>query len=310
MPCGPMMVRSVVPASCTEPSLVRATAKRFSFVSRSTYTWMASKPRLDRGRPQTASVVQCTQVPLAAAAASAGPASAACCACCAGTRRTSARTARRRLPCPASRSAAAPPRACGRGRSARPLRCRAVPPGCAYLAPRPLARVLARSANSSPRVGSRVLGRRLQPALIILVRRCRPAQRAHSASMLPLHPSYLRALLAPRRHRGRASGPLLCGLSLRCRDALSPLAEPRSSELASRPARCRGLVRRLAVAEAPEATLRSTCETPRWRPACFARWGRVCPAPIGVSSASGACCCAPACFAAPRRCCDSSLFCM
>ena len=47
MPCGPMMVRSVVLASCTEPSDVRAAAKRFSFVSRSTYTWMASKPRFD-----------------------------------------------------------------------------------------------------------------------------------------------------------------------------------------------------------------------------------------------------------------------
>ena len=59
MPCGPMMVRSVVPASCTEPSVVRVAAKRFSFVSRSTYTWMASKPRFDRGSPLTASVVQC-----------------------------------------------------------------------------------------------------------------------------------------------------------------------------------------------------------------------------------------------------------
>ena len=38
MPWGPMIVRNVVFASCTEPSDVRATAKRFSLVRRSTYT--------------------------------------------------------------------------------------------------------------------------------------------------------------------------------------------------------------------------------------------------------------------------------
>ena len=154
MPCGPMMVRSVVPASCTEPSDVRAAANRFSFVSRSTYTWMASKPRFDLRQP-----ADCIRRPVHARLLrqrqrhqQARRQLLAVLVALARVARQHV-SARRRQPCRASRSVAAPPPACGRGRSARRLRCRAARRGCASAAPRRLGPACGLcSSNSSPRL--------------------------------------------------------------------------------------------------------------------------------------------------------------